>query len=239
LIANRKIGNKRIFNGKNYITDFFTYGNRNDAKSVVIFLKTKEVAIRARIVKIEPKKDSPSSEIYLIYFDEDTYNRIKYGTLKIPSIEKIPLEIQQSVKLEKSEAKTPKINIKVQPSHVKSTIAPNVMEIKSKYMYGRTETYQVVKLDKDASKTDLLVQNNTSTIVKENPENEDTPEGGESLENGIKTVLDYVENEFFGKCPKCNSEMRPNFLVLGPRGRLSVYQCNLCKFYLPRNLVMN
>ncbi len=55
-----------------------------------------------------------------------------------------------------------------------------------------------------------------------------------NLEAGLQKVLDSIKENFVRNCPKCGGEMDSKFVILGPQRRQSVYQCKLCKFYLPR-----
>ncbi|MFX1258633.1 MAG: helix-hairpin-helix domain-containing protein, partial [Promethearchaeota archaeon] len=55
-----------------------------------------------------------------------------------------------------------------------------------------------------------------------------------TLEKGLTIVLDHIKVNFIKQCPKCGGEMKEKFIILGPERRLSAYQCDLCKFYLPQ-----
>ncbi len=54
------------------------------------------------------------------------------------------------------------------------------------------------------------------------------------LESNLLTALEQVREAFVRHCPKCGGEMKNSFVILGPTRRMMVYQCALCKFYLPR-----
>ena len=55
-----------------------------------------------------------------------------------------------------------------------------------------------------------------------------------TLERGLTIVLDKIKENFVKNCPKCGGAMIEKFIILGPEKRIAAYQCNLCKFYLPR-----
>ncbi|TXT61268.1 MAG: DNA repair and recombination protein RadA [Promethearchaeota archaeon] len=54
------------------------------------------------------------------------------------------------------------------------------------------------------------------------------------LEDNLKNVLDSIKQSFMKACPKCGGEMQRKMIILGPENRVSVNQCKVCKFYLPR-----
>lgn len=54
------------------------------------------------------------------------------------------------------------------------------------------------------------------------------------LEESISQTLIRLKESFERHCPKCGGEMKRSFVILGPQRRMMVYQCGLCKFYLPR-----
>lgn len=54
------------------------------------------------------------------------------------------------------------------------------------------------------------------------------------LEQNLMFALDEIKESFVRHCPKCSGEMKNSFVILGPTRRMMVYQCALCKFYLPR-----
>ena len=54
------------------------------------------------------------------------------------------------------------------------------------------------------------------------------------LEKGLVKVLDAIKENFVKSCPKCGGEMESKYVILSPQRRQGVYQCKLCKFYLPR-----
>jgi len=54
------------------------------------------------------------------------------------------------------------------------------------------------------------------------------------LEESISQTLIRLKESFERHCPKCGGEMKRSFVILGPQRRMMVYQCRLCKFYLPR-----
>ncbi len=216
-IKNKKITKERRFSGKKYITDYKSYDSKIKARSIIFFLKTKSVHVRARVIDKE--------SFFIIYYGKNTYNEIKYGKLKVPSFESIPIEIVEMVNKQENIKHT-----KIKKGKAKNLESHKVIEIQSNYTAAgkeRKEKYEVLKLDKEISTTDLLIKT-TKKKPKEELESEE--------EAGIKATLDYVEDEFFRSCPKCGDQMKPSFIVMGPLGRMSVYQCGLCKFYLPRNL---
>lgn len=55
-----------------------------------------------------------------------------------------------------------------------------------------------------------------------------------NLELGIEKVLESIKENFTKSCPKCGGTMIDKFLIVGPERRINVYQCKLCKFYLPK-----
>jgi len=55
-----------------------------------------------------------------------------------------------------------------------------------------------------------------------------------TFERGLTIVLDKIKENFVKNCPKCGGDMENKFIILGPERRLSAYQCNTCKFYLPK-----
>ncbi|MFX0188643.1 MAG: helix-hairpin-helix domain-containing protein [Candidatus Hodarchaeota archaeon] len=55
-----------------------------------------------------------------------------------------------------------------------------------------------------------------------------------TLERGLTIVLNHIKANFVQHCPKCGGAMKDKYIILGPERRLSAYQCELCKFYLPR-----
>ena len=55
-----------------------------------------------------------------------------------------------------------------------------------------------------------------------------------NLEMGIEKVLESIKENFTRNCPKCGSKMRDKLLIVDPERRINVYQCILCKFYLPK-----
>ena len=54
------------------------------------------------------------------------------------------------------------------------------------------------------------------------------------LQETISQALTRLRETFERHCPKCGGEMKRSFVILGPQRRMMVYQCNLCRFYLPR-----
>lgn len=55
-----------------------------------------------------------------------------------------------------------------------------------------------------------------------------------NIEKGLQNVLDAIRDTFVRACPKCGGDMESKYVILGPQKRMGVYQCKLCKFYLPR-----
>ncbi|TFF99950.1 MAG: hypothetical protein EU541_03585 [Promethearchaeota archaeon] len=55
-----------------------------------------------------------------------------------------------------------------------------------------------------------------------------------NAEKGIEEVLDSIKDEFIETCPKCGGEMKERHIILGPNNRVSVNQCSVCRFYLPK-----
>ncbi len=55
-----------------------------------------------------------------------------------------------------------------------------------------------------------------------------------NLEMGIEKVLESIKETFIRSCPKCGGTMTDKFLIIGPDRRINVYQCHVCKFYLPK-----
>lgn len=53
-------------------------------------------------------------------------------------------------------------------------------------------------------------------------------------EKGIEKVLDSIKDEFTETCPKCGGDMEERHIILGPSKRVSVDQCKVCRFYLPK-----
>lgn len=216
IIGGKRVARARIFNQKQYITDFQVYDAKIKARSVVLFMKTKMVSILARVID--------RGSFCVIYFGRDTYSDIQSGKLRVPSFESLPIEFVEMVN-EKENVK--KRRIKSKKPKLKNVEA--VLEIQSNYTAAgkeRKEKYQVVKLADKVEHAELIKK--TVKPKKKHAEN--------GVEEGIDTALDYTEKTFFKVCPKCGSKMKPNFIVLGPVGRMSVYQCGTCRFYLPRNI---
>ena len=208
-----KLSKRRIFNDKIYITDFIEYDSKLEARAVVLFLKAKYISVRARIID--------KSNYTIIYFDEDTYNQIKYKKIVIPEVDDIPQDIKDMAIIGKRTISIPE----------KYDLGYKKKEITSNYMYGRKEKYEVLKLDKHIPKTELMAQ----TIDEEEFHSEDL-NGDEDIEDGITVALEHIQNKFFESCPKCGSDMKNEFLVLGGNRRVAVYQCKVCKFFLPRKI---
>jgi RNA polymerase-binding transcription factor DksA len=218
----------RVFDGKAYLTNQKEYKSKLDAKAVVLFLKTKAISVRARIIE---KKDS-----FVIYFDQATFYEISYGTIKIPDVSEVPDDIKETIRshfneipdevkitLEKDKPqKDQEINVIEKPKDNKNWRDLQQDKFKDKH----DGSFEVVRLDKDVSTTDLLNQSEKNTS--------DTPKDEE--EQGINAVLNHVENEFFKSCKKCGGDMKPTFLLVGKTTRLSIFQCSSCKFYIPRRM---
>ncbi|MBD3352407.1 MAG: hypothetical protein GF364_13045 [Candidatus Lokiarchaeota archaeon] len=207
----QRYAKKRFFSGKHYITDYETYDDKLTAKSVVTYLKTKDVMVRARIIK--------KKKFVLVYYDQDTYNKLKYGNLKIPDFDKIPEDIVNEAKeslglLDKEEEK----------QESKEQFKNWREEQQDRFQKSRKDKFEVIKLKKEVSTTELM----QTSIKKKQKKVKD------EVEQGINTVLNHVENEFFRSCPKCGGTMKPTFMVIGREQRISVFQCRDCKFYIPR-----
>jgi formate dehydrogenase maturation protein FdhE len=54
------------------------------------------------------------------------------------------------------------------------------------------------------------------------------------VEEGIEKVLNSIKENFTTTCPKCGSDLKEKLIILGPEKRLRVYQCSVCKFYMPK-----
>ena len=55
-----------------------------------------------------------------------------------------------------------------------------------------------------------------------------------TLERGLTIVLDKIKENFVKNCPKCGGRMQEKFIIVNPEMRINAYQCNICKFYLPK-----
>lgn len=216
-IGSHKISNLRSFSGSRYITDFTVFQTRLEAKSTVLFLKSKYIGVKARVID--------KTDFYIVYYDKLSYDQIKFGKIIIPDFKDIPIDIIEMVKSKRKQKITKLNSVNVQ----------KVMEISSNYKNGKNQTYQVVKFDDNATKIDPI-QSTSEILTPKEDEISDEQDFADETEVGINAALDHVENEFFKSCPKCGEKMYPTFIVLGPKGRMSVYQCKLCKFYLPRSL---
>ncbi|MBN2155994.1 MAG: hypothetical protein JW776_08125 [Candidatus Lokiarchaeota archaeon] len=248
--SKERFSHVRYFSKKKYLTDYREYDSKTKAKAVVLFFKAKHAGIlpiRARVID--------RGEFFQIYFDENTYNQMQEGIIKLPEYSNVPDTVIRKVQLGE---------IKNQ----KRTNGPQIHEIKSNYMYGRKESYHVVKLEKDKPKYDLIQETRKVQKISAKDTLEDSlrfmllieilhnmyliPDDVYDLkywankeafdhvyeiweqERDLNESLDIIHETFIDSCPKCGSEMKPNFIELGSKGRLSVFQCSLCKFYLPR-----
>jgi formate dehydrogenase maturation protein FdhE len=54
------------------------------------------------------------------------------------------------------------------------------------------------------------------------------------VEDGIQKVLNSIKENFTNTCPKCGSPLKEKLIILGTERRLRVYQCTVCKFYMPK-----
>jgi len=218
-----KISKERNFSGKIYVTDFTYYESKLEARAVVLFLKTQSFKVRARIIE---RKD------FLIYYDKNTYEEIKYGKIKIPIYDEIPEDIRDMAVIGK------KKNTKASKSKISSETEKRdenlITTVSASYMYGRKEKYQVVQLDEKISKAELM-RRTAEKEPKEEIKSEEQEEE-EEVEEGITVALEHIQNQFFDSCPKCGDDMKPEFLILGGDRRVSVYQCKTCRFFLPRNI---
>ncbi len=249
---NERFSRVRYFSRKKYLTDYKEYDSKLKARAVVLYFKAKHagiIPIRARVID--------RGNFCQVYFDENTYNQMKQGIVKLPDFSDVPQAVIRKVQ------SSQKIDSKSKSGH-------DIREIKSNYMYGRKEKYQVVKLEKEKPKHELL----RDTRRKQKLSSKDTLEDSlrfmlliEILHNmylipddiydlkywankdafdavyalweqekDLNDSLDIIHDTFMDSCPKCGSEMNENFIVLGGQGRLAVYQCVLCKFYLPRTV---
>jgi hypothetical protein len=207
----------RVFDGKVYLTDQKEYKSKSDAKSVVLFLKTKNVSVRARIIE---KRD-----VFVIYFNQETFYEIAYGNIKIPGVSEVPDDIKRMVmdnpENEKSQNK-PSSNIIQKSNQDKHWRDMQQERFKSKHKGN----FEVIKLDKDIPTVELFAQKDASPSNTSNDE----------VEQGINATLNHVENEFFKSCQKCGGDMKPTFMLVGQTTRLSIFQCASCKFYIPRRM---
>ena len=55
-----------------------------------------------------------------------------------------------------------------------------------------------------------------------------------TLERGLTIVLDKIKENFVKNCPKCGGPMKEKYIIVNPEMRINAYQCNICKFYLPK-----
>ena len=249
---NERFSRVRYFSRKKYITDYKEYDSKLKARSVVLYFKAKHagiLAIRARVID--------RGDFHQIYFDENTFNQMQEGIVKLPDYSQVPGTVMRKVQSRL------KIDSKSRSGH-------NIQEIKSNYMYGRKEKYQVVKPDKDKSKHELLRETRRRQKISAKDTLEDSlrfmllieilhnmyliPDDVYDLkywankeafdhvyaiweqEQDLNESLDIIHDTFMDSCPKCGSDMKENFIVLRNQGRLAVYQCELCKFYLPRSV---
>jgi hypothetical protein len=222
------------------------------ARSVILYFKAKFAgifAIRARVID--------RGNFCQIYFDENTFNQIQKGTVKLPDFSEVPDSVKKKVQ-------------STDDDDVRSKSGHQINEIKSKFMYGRRERYQVVKLQKEKPKHELLRETRRKQKINAKDTLEDSlrfmllieilhnmfliPDDVYDIkywankeafdhvydiwerEQDLNESLDIIHDTFMDSCPKCGSEMKENFIVLGGQGRLAVYQCVLCKFYLPRSV---
>lgn len=207
----------RVFDGKVYLTDQTEYKSKSDAKAIVLFLKTKNLSVRARIIE---KKGC-----FNIYFNQDTFYEIAYGTIKIPDINEVPNDIKNMVLETQDQDDTSKKGA-IDSREIQKE-EKNWRDLQQNRFKTKHEgNFTVIKLDKDVPSTDLLSTN--ITPKKENPTDE--------IELGINATLNHVENEFFKSCQKCGGDMKPTFMLVGQTTRLSIFQCSSCKFYIPRRM---
>ena len=254
---NERFSRVRYFRRKKYVTDYKEYDSKLKARSVVLYFKAKHAGmfpIRARIIN--------RVTFYQVYFDEQTFNKMEKGLIKLPDYDIIPDSVIRKVKslLGETELKT---NNSSKSGH-------QIQEMSTTYMYGRKEKFQVVKVDEEKSKHQLLRETRRKQKISGKDTLEDSlrfmllieilhnmyliPDDVYDLkywankeafdhvysiweqEQELNESLDIIHDTFMDSCPKCGSDMRENFIVLGGRGRLAVYQCELCKFYLPRSV---
>jgi len=249
---NDRFSRVRHFRKKKYVTNYVEYDSKVKARAILLYFKAKNAgifAIRARVID--------RGKFYHIYFDEKTFNNLQQGIIHLPLYAEIPTSVIRKVELRL------KFTLKNSSGH-------QIEEMSANYMYGRKEKYQVVKMDKEKSKHELLrdtrkVQKMNSMDTLEdslrfmllieimhnmylipddiydlkywaNKEAFDHVYAIWEQEQDLNESLDIIHDAFIDSCPKCGSDMKPNFIVLGGKGRLSVYQCVLCKFYLPRSI---
>jgi len=241
----------RYFNKKKYLTDYKEY-DKLEANVVVLYLKATHAGIlpiRARVID--------RGNYCHIYFDENTYNQMQHGIVKLPKYSDVPDSIVRKIRSTEIKEELGKSGHKIQ-------------EIRSNYMYGRKESFQVVRSEVEKPKHELIKETRKIQKVNAIDSLEDSlrfmllieilhnmfliPDDVYDLkywankeafdhvydiwkrERDLNESLDYIHDTFLDACPKCGSEMKPNFIILRGKGRLSVYQCILCKFYLPRSI---
>lgn len=217
-IKGHSVARKRRFSGRVYITDFQTYESQINAKAVVLYLKTKELSALARVIN----KD----DFIIIYYDKNTYNDIRYNHLKVPDLKDIPEDFfemaEKRVSKRRRRAKSQNRNDKDAGKWQSKQL--------DRFQKEKREQFKVVKLKKDISTAELM-----ENTTKEEDNDDDGGEQNE-IEEGINATLNHVEQEFFKSCPKCGFEMKPTFMVIGGKNRISIYQCISCKFYIPRRM---
>lgn len=214
-IKGHTVSRERRFSGRTYITDFKSYQSKINAKAVVLYLKTKELSVLARVIDKE--------DFILVYFDKNTYNDIRYDHIQIPELKDIPEDFFEMAA----------DRLKIKRKHPKQRWRREDQEWQRKqldrFQRKKREGFEVIKLKKEVSTAELMESASDDEEYEEQEESDEVTEG-------INAALNHVEKEFFKSCPKCGFEMKPTFMIVGGKNRISIYQCVSCKFYIPRRL---
>jgi hypothetical protein len=241
----------RYFRKQKYMTDYKEYSSKLKAKAVVLYFKAINAGkfpIRARVID--------RGSFYQIYFDENTFKRMQEGIIKLPPYTDVPETVIRKIRGISLEEKG-----KSKAGHQIQEVSSHYMYgRKEKYHIVQAdkpdhelvrETRKVEKINakdtlEDSLRFMLLIEilHNMYLIPDDvydlkywaNKEAFDHVYQIWEQEQNLNESLDILHDTFMDSCPKCGSEMKPNFIVLGGKGRLSVYQCELCKFYLPRSV---
>lgn len=242
----------RYFNNKKYITDYKEYDSKLKAKAVVLYLKALNagrIAIRARVID--------RGSFHQVYFGESTYDKMQKGLIKLPEYTDVPEAVIRKIKSIEIR------DVKSRSGHKIQEIKSDYMYgRKEKYHIVRLdkekskqellrETRKKQKINakdtlEDSLRFMLLIEilHNMYLIPDDiydlkywaNKDAFDAIYAIWEQEQDLNESLDIIHDTFMDSCPKCGSEMKENFIVLGNQGRLAVYQCVLCKFYLPRTV---
>ncbi|TFG19700.1 MAG: hypothetical protein EU530_05455 [Promethearchaeota archaeon] len=249
---NERFSQVRYFRRKKYISDLKEYDSKLKAKSVVLYLKAMNagrIVIRARIID--------RGSFHHIYFDESTYKQMQEGAVKLPEYTDVPESVIRKMKsVEISDVKSRsghKIQVFKSDYMYGRKEKYHIVRLdkeKSKQQLLR-ETRKKQKINakdtlEDSLRFMLLIEilHNMYLIPDDiydlkywaNKDAFDAVYAIWEQEQNLNESLDIIHDTFMDSCPKCGSEMKENFIVLGGRGRLAVYQCVLCKFYLPRSV---